>query len=322
MNDADRARGGVVTAADEAQRMIDAFASVGANRIHVTKTDINGIAQWGKAYSLEDLRRVLPPMVRVAGQLEDCDILEKKTKRVLGRTRAGGNLMVRPFSDTTAFIQLDDLTEEKLERVRPVSFLTVRTSPGNQQAWIAVPAFATAQGRKDFISRVKEQVTSDVAASGSVRLAGTSNFKPKYIGNFPQVAIIDTAPGRMTTPEALEALGLVTPPKPYQAPAVVPFTPSLKHSRSGKEPEWPDYGLCLQKAPRAGEGGPDRSKADFFWCMMAAQRGWSAEAIANKLLEVSEKAQEKARFHDEGYALVTAQNAADAAERGRKRGRG
>ena len=56
--------------------------------------------------------------------------------------------------------------------------------------------------------------------------------------------------------------------------------------------------------------------------MMAAQRGHSVEDIANKLLEVSAKAQERARLHDEGYALVTARNATDAAERGRKRGRG
>lgn len=62
--------------------------------------------------------------------------------------------------------------------------------------------------------------------------------------------------------------------------------------------------------------------ADFFWCMMAAQRGWSIEETANKLLDVSAKAQERARLHDEGYALITALNAATAAERGRKRGRG
>jgi hypothetical protein len=42
--------------------------------------------------------------------------------------------------------------------------------------------------------------------------------------------------------------------------------------------------------------------ADFFWCMMAAQRGWSIEDTTNKLLEVSPKAHE---LHDEGYALIT-----------------
>jgi len=68
--------------------------------------------------------------------------------------------------------------------------------------------------------------------------------------------------------------------------------------------------------------GPDRSMADFFWCLMASQRGHGIEDIADKLLEVSAKAQERARLHDEGYALITAQNAAAAAERGRRRGRG
>jgi len=34
---------------------------------------------------------------------------------------------------------------------------------------------------------------------------------------------------------------------------------------------------------------PDRSMTDFFCCMMAAQRGWSIEETASKLLEVSSK---------------------------------
>ena len=44
--------------------------------------------------------------------------------------------------------------------------------------------------------------------------------------------------------------------------------------------------------------------ADFFWCMMAAQCGWSIEETASKLLEVSAKVQECARRPDEGYALI------------------
>jgi hypothetical protein len=55
---------------------------------------------------------------------------------------------------------------------------------------------------------------------------------------------------------------------------------------------------------------------------MAAQRGWSIEETANKLMEVSARAQERARLYDEGYALITAQNAAAAAARGRQTGRG
>jgi hypothetical protein len=300
--------------------MIDTFASVGANRIHVTKTDINGTLLWGKSYSPEDLRKVLPAMIRVAEKLEDCDILDK-SGNVAGQVKAGGNLMVRPMSDTTAFIQLDDLTEAKLDRVRPAAFLTVRTSPGNHQAWIAVPRFANDQDRKDFTRRVKKRVTADSSASGSVRLAGAPNFKPKYAGNFPRVEIVDAAPGCITTPETLESLGLVAPPEP--APTVVKLKTSHTHSRSGPEPTWPDYERCVKGAPPAREGdGPDRSIADFFWCMMAIQRGWRIEETADKLLEVSPKAQERARLRDEGYALITAQNAAAAATRGRQKGRG
>ncbi len=62
--------------------------------------------------------------------------------------------------------------------------------------------------------------------------------------------------------------------------------------------------------------------ADFFWCMMAAQRGWSIEEPASRLPEVSAKAQERARLRDEGYVLITAQNAAAAAARGWQAGRG
>jgi hypothetical protein len=125
----------------------------------------------------------------------------------------------------------------------------------------------------------------------------------------------------MTTPEALEALGLVTPEDPTQT--VVRFKPSGNHSRLGTDRSWPDYQRRLLAAPLASSGdGPSRSHADLTWCMMAAQRGHSTQDIADKLLEVSAKAQERARLHDEGYALVTAQNAAAAAERGRKRGRG
>jgi hypothetical protein len=67
---------------------------------------------------------------------------------------------------------------------------------------------------------------------------------------------------------------------------------------------------CPFLTPNQEGNGPDRSLADFLWCMMAAQRGWSIEETANKLMEVSARAQERARLHDEGYALITAQNAA------------
>ena len=56
--------------------------------------------------------------------------------------------------------------------------------------------------------------------------------------------------------------------------------------------------------------------------MVSAERGWSAEEIATRLVEVSAKAQERIRLKDEGYALLTARNAvaAVAREGGRRPG--
>jgi hypothetical protein len=96
---------------------------------------------------------------------------------------------------------------------------------------------------------------------------------------------------------------------------------TLKHpSQIKRERQWPDYERCLLEAPRSSTGdSPDRSLADYFFCKMAAQHGWSVEETEQKLLEVSEKARERARCGDEGYAHVTALNAA---AEGRRRGRG
>jgi hypothetical protein len=47
-----------------AQRMLDTFTSVGARSFVVTKTDINQKLIWGKTYKADDLRRLLPAMVR------------------------------------------------------------------------------------------------------------------------------------------------------------------------------------------------------------------------------------------------------------------
>ncbi len=69
--------------------------------------------------------------------------------------------------------------------------------------------------------------------------------------------------------------------------------------------------------------GPDRGMADFSWCMTAIDWGWSIEDTAAKLVDVSEKARDRIRLKDEGYPLITAQNAAAAVERNdRKRSRG
>ena len=231
------------------------------------------------------------------------------------------------MSDKVHFVQLDDLDAAGLGRVGETAFLTLETSPGNHQAWVAVSGLQSSEEAKDFSRRLRKGSGADHSASGATRVAGTSNYKRKYAPNFPVVRIGATVPGRIVTKDRLEELGLVAPAEPENTTPV--FTARAGQGNNGYQRSrgtkaWPDYARSLAGAPPRRDGsGPDQSMADFTWCMTAVDWGWSIEDTAAKLVEVSEKARERVRHKDEGYALITAQNAAAAVERNdRKRGRG
>lgn len=89
--------------AEEAQRMLDAFTSVGAERFFVTKTNVRDDKRLAWPTSPERLREVLPAVLRAATVRKPCHV-------GAGRTiMAGENVIVRPMGRTTALIQLDDL---------------------------------------------------------------------------------------------------------------------------------------------------------------------------------------------------------------------
>lgn len=292
-----------MTDQDEAFRMLDTFASVGATHFDLTHLNLDGEKRgFRPQQTLAQLKNSLPRLFP-------------------GATERQNNIIVRPHSDTAQLIQLDDLKAESLERLHDVVFLTLQTSPGNHQAWVAVSDFKKGAETKEFVRRLRKGAGADPSVSGATRIAGTTNYKRKYEPDFPTVEIVNAAPGRIGTPAQLDSLGLVAPPEP--APTVIPLRSRRRHSAAEGERTWPDYERCVTGAPPNQEGsGPDRSMADFFWCLKAVQRGWSIDETANKLLEVSARAQERARLRDEGYALITAQNAAAAAERSKQRGRG
>jgi len=291
-----------------ALRMLDTFTSVGAQSFVVTKTDVNQQLLWGKTYQAGDLHRLMPAMVRTAAIRKPCQTPEDET------IMAGENLIIRPTGPGVAFVQLDDLNSEQLDRVRPATFIIHATSPGNHQAWIAVSGVPEGKENfKDFMRRVRKAVGgNDKSASHATRVAGTENFKTKYAPEFPTVNIVETHPGRVMTPEQLESLGLLAPPEPVTAPPLK-FT-RQERNRSGKEKQWPSYEMSLAGAPQ-GQDGPDRSRADFWWSYLALQRGWSHEDTEAKLLEVSDKARERARVGDPGYVHVTVTNASAWLER-------
>ena len=272
----------------EANRMLDTFASVGAAHFDVTFTDIEGEKRGFRPHqSVRQLRNSLPQLAPG---------LEERQQ----------NIIVRPHCDKYQIIQLDDLNYEQLKPLAPVSFLILETSPGNHQAWVAVSG-VEGDG-KDFARRLRKGTEADATASGATRLGGTPNFKRKYEPDFPTVKILQAAPGRTTTAQQLEAFGLVAAPEP-----VAPATPLRVFSDNGRS--WPDYQRCVQGAPiKHGENKPDISRADFFWAMMACQRGWDTSEVASRLMELSSKAKE----NGQRYAEITAENAAAACDRQRR----
>jgi hypothetical protein len=285
---------------EEAFRMLDAFASVGATHFDLTHIDIDGQKRgFRPKQTIGQLKNSLPKLFPGAAQRQN-------------------NIIVRPYSDTTHIVQLDDLDRAGLSRVGEAAFLTLQTSPGNHQAWIAVSGLTDPQDAKDFARRLRKGSGADATASGATRIAGTTNYKRKYEPDFPKVAILDTSPGRVVSPAQLEALGLVAAPEPVKPPTVVPLRVSRRHANAVRARKWPDYQRCVAHAPRNhGDTGPDISRADFVWCMTALDWGYSTDETANQLMQLSAKA----RDNGERYAVLTATNAAVAVER-KGQGRG
>jgi hypothetical protein len=274
----------------EARAMLDAFASVGATHFDVTWTNRAGDKErFRGGVSLGDLRRTLPAMLDAAP----------------ARQR---NVIVRPRGDGVTFIQLDDLKAPALARLAPAVFLILETSPGNYQAWLALPDAED----KDFARRVRKGTGADATASGATRVAGSLNFKDKYAPSFPRVAIRAVHAGRVTSAAELDRLGLVAEPETVAQP--LRMAPARSRPGPGSR-RWPSYERCVDGAPlNSEETGPDISRADFVWCMTAITWGWSTAETAERLMEESTKAQANGR----GYADLTARNAAQAVERRRQ----
>ena len=294
-----------------ARRMLDTFASCGAESFAITKTKLewpgHKEVKWGKTYPLDELREKLPAMVRAASRRRPEIVPDER------KIWAGENLIMRPFGRNTAFIQLDDLAPDQLGKVRDAACIIHATSPGNYQAWITVSGAPEGKEQfKEFTRRVRKAVGgNDKAASHATRVAGTENFKLKYAPNYPTVTIVETHPGRVMTPEQLEAMGLLSARAEPLKATDLKFTQTVRGRVRGKG-GWPSYEESLARAGPNQQGtGPDRSTADFWWCYFALKEGFSKEETEAKLLQVSERAKERAGGGDKGYARVTVANAAE-----------
>jgi hypothetical protein len=265
----------------EARAMLDLYASVGATRCDVTWT-------YGHAIK-ERFRRGVP-----------IPVLSRAMPAILDHATGGKrNVIVRPTGRDRTFIQLDDLTADKLPRIAPPVFLILETSSGSFQAWLALAGTV----EQDLGARLKQPIGADVNASGATRIAGSLNFKEEHGPDFPRVAIRQANAGRLTTVDELQRLGLVGPKQ------ILPPLPRLPvKPRHDVKRTWPSFARTLEGAPlnRAGEG-PDRSKADIVWLMTAIDWGFDPTEAAYRLMEEPES---KAFHRGEKYALSTARKAA------------
>ena len=91
----------------EAIRMIDTFASVGATHFDLTHTSVDGE------------RRGFRP-TQSTGQIKN-----SLPKLFPGAAERHNNIIVRPLSEKVHFVQLDDLDADALKRVGELSFLTL-----------------------------------------------------------------------------------------------------------------------------------------------------------------------------------------------------
>jgi len=268
---------------EQAWQMLDLFASLGVHAFDLTETDLDGHKRgFRRAASLEALRHGMPHLLDAAIQCQH-------------------NLIVRPKHALVELVQLDDLSGAVLERLRAAAFLILATSVGNHQAWVAVPECAAG-----FARRLRQGSGADPSASGATRVAGSVNFKRKYAPDFPTVRLLEGTPQRTVTRAELEALGLVAGPDPM----AVSHSGRISSGRRAKQ--WPSYERCLQNAPRAHDSDrADVSRADFTFCLLALDWGWSVADTCQRLLQKSSKARE----HGEAYARLTAQRAAAAVHR-------
>lgn len=303
--------GKLIMRADEAKAMLAVFASVGARAFILTLTDIKGDkipARYTPAWMRPNLDTGRLPNL-------DLDELRQRIGLVLQDAEQNRhNVIIRPLSTTAKLIQLDDLDLAKTARITSQAFIAFSTSPANYQAWVAVKdAPVENEAAKAFVRRLRNGIGgSDKSATGATRIAGSLNFKPAYAPNFPTVEVVAINAGNITSTAALDRAGLLAAEEPPAPPRV---TARNFHHRNDIARGKPNYQRALDGAPLKSDGKPDRSRADYMYCIWAIDRGMTIEQAAAALLEDSEKAQDNKRRGDKGYALVTAKNAADAVER-------
>ena len=210
------------------------------------------------------------------------------------------SLIVRPHSGAgNVLAQLDDIRGGALERMRSKAFLTLETSPGSYQAWLAIV------GADDrLVRRLVKNVGVDWNASCAVRVAGSPNCKVKYAPDFPTVRISRLQLFRKILPvdveEDLEPDSIMQPQER-----------AVQKSSENKQ-IWPEWDFFLRKARSKDDGSADLSRIDYTWAMVALKRGFAFDAVVERLQQISPKAKAECNRKNKGYARRTVLHASQA----------
>lgn len=275
---------------DSAMLALDVVSSIGASRFNMILVE-DATKQCEVLAKEAELERV---KAKFPAWLERSELEQK-------------SLVVDMKPNGQRIIQVDEANAEVMKLLAPVSFMTVETSEGNGQVWLALP-----EGLSDSeIADVKERLFvvlkakgANKGASGGLRWIGTRNFKPerkREDGTYPLVKLLDYKNGRTVTTYELDALDLLSEPKPKFRPK-----PASKRPRAKRAPSY-DYAMkCVR---RKSNGEVDRSGVDVLYAVTCLNWGFSESETVDLLKEKSGKAQERKDDYAENVVAYASRQA-------------
>lgn len=273
----------------DALKALDLVRSIGAWRSNVILVDdaTKHSEVLAKDATLEEVKKRFPAWLESS---------EREQKSLVVDLKPNGRRI----------IQVDEASAEVMQMLTPVSFMTVETSDGNGQVWLALP-----EGLSDTeIADVKDRLFlllkakgANKGASGGLRWVGTHNFKPERKrpdGSFPRVKLLDSKDGRTVTTYELQALGLLAEPKPKVKPRPASIRPRATRA--------PSYDYAMRSVRRKANGDVDRSGVDVLFACTCLDWGLTETQTVALLNEHSSKAQERRDDYAEKVVAWAEQN--------------
>ncbi len=286
----------------EAQKLVEAFESVGVTQFKTVFISCVSLSGDYRCVGAEDATAE-QVRSRIDGYVRRS---ERQTQSVCLRPVNPELNQDAKVCSNGALIQVDDCSPDVLARLAPYSFLTVETSPGNFQAWLALPKGVTEGERISVRERLLRQL-KDTSANGgafnSVRLPGCLNAKEKYRdsqGHLPRVKVVDVVPSLVAAPALLETAGLLATPLPPKVTRIETYSnPRIPTSEA-------DYNYYLSRSASSGKAF-DRSNADICYAMAMLRLGHLDHTIESRINDLSDKA----KGRNDNYAEKTVSRARD-----------